>query len=139
MERGDERAGVKRVIRACFSLANGSDGGNRDPMAATRPPKRVGQTDDAEPATRLSSPVFCAAPSPAHHDAPLIAERAVTRGRIATEVAMSAPVRESYQFERQPREPDRRRDVLGGRSTDPAPETQHPTQAFEWPGSPLHY
>jgi hypothetical protein len=85
MERGDERAGVKRVIRSCFSLANGSDGGNRDPMAATRPPKRVGQTDDAEPATRLSSPVFCAAPSPAHHDAPLIAERAATRGRGAME------------------------------------------------------
>ena len=140
MEGGDERARVKRAlsVRAPTSRT-GSHGENCDPMALTRPPKRVGQTDDAEPATRLSSPVFCAAPSPAHHDAPLIAERAVTRGRIATEVAMSAPVRESYQFERQPREPDRRRDMLGGRSTDPAPETQHATQAFEWPGSPLHY
>jgi hypothetical protein len=94
MEGGDERARVKRAlsVRAPTSRT-GSHGENCDPMALTRPPKRVGQTDDAEPATRLSSPVFCAAPSPAHHDAPLIAERAATRGRGAMEGDAHADVK----------------------------------------------
>jgi hypothetical protein len=102
---GDERTGARSALLVGVQP-------RERPRRATRPGART-LVDDL-----LRRRQQCAAQSA---NAP---QRA---GASQSKVAMRAPVRESYQFERQPREPDRRRDMLGGRSTDPAPETQHPT------------
>jgi len=102
---GDERTGARSALLVGVQP-------RERPRRATRPGART-LVDDL-----LRRRQQCAAQS---GNAP---QRA---GASQSKVAMRAPVRESYQFERQPREPDRRRDMLGGRSTDPAPETQHPT------------
>ena len=89
MEGGDEHAGAKSAIRSRSSLAN---------RIERREPRRVGGHSIAEDAVSteprcrgdISRPhpiAFVAAAA-----APLIGERAARRGRIATEVAMSAPM-----------------------------------------------
>jgi hypothetical protein len=83
-QRGARRC-ERRVIGSRSSLANRIE--RREPTRR-RPldrRERVGQTDDPEPRLRFSPPVFCAPPSSPATEAPLVDERAATRGRIGVE------------------------------------------------------